>query len=104
MNIGRSIRLQKCFNNSPLVAPAVRISTILFSAARTKLNFGLQGIKAILSESDFSIKLVNFVNSFSLALDLSLNPKLQNPHRIKFLLADFSELSLLLEKEKVLHP
>ena len=51
------------------------------STARTKLNFGLPGIKAILSESAFLIELVN---SFSLALDLSLNPE------ITFLLVGFS--------------
>ena len=70
MNIGLSLGPQKCFYNSPVISSAVRISTIFFSTARPKLNFGLPGIKAILSESAFSIELVN---SFSLALDLSLN-------------------------------
>ena len=70
MNIGLSFGPQKCFNNFPLISSAVRISTVFYSKARTKLNFGLPGIKAILSESAFSIELVNF---FSLALHLNLN-------------------------------
>ena len=76
MNIGLSLGPQKCFNNSPVISSAVRISMVFFSTARTKLNFGLPEIKAILSESAFSIELVN---SFSLALDLSLNPKITKP-------------------------
>ena len=70
MNIGLSLGPQKCFNNSPVISSAVRISMVFFSTARTKLNFGLPEIKAILSESAFSIELVN---SFSLALHLNLN-------------------------------
>ena len=70
MNIGLSLGLQKCFNNSPVISSAVRILTIFFFKVRAELNFGLPGIKAILSESAFSIELVN---SFSLALHLNLN-------------------------------
>ena len=70
MNIGLSRGPQKCFSSSPMITSAVRISTIFFSSERTKLNFGLPGIKTILSESAFSIELVN---SLSLALDLILN-------------------------------
>ena len=56
-----------------MISSAVRILAIFFSTARTKLNFGLPRVKAILSESAFSIE---FVISFSLALDLSLNPEI----------------------------
>ena len=86
MNIGLSLGPQKCFNNSPVISSAVRISTIFFSTARTKLNFGLPGIKAILSESAFSIELVN---SFSLALDLSLNLEITKPSSNKVSLSRF---------------
>ena len=41
-----------------------------------RVNFGLPGIKAILSKSAFSNELVN---SFSVALDLSLNPEIIKP-------------------------
>ena len=92
MNIGLSFGPQKCFNNFPLISSAVRISTVFYSKARTKLNFGLPGIKAILSESAFSIELVNF---FSLKLDLSLDPEIKKPSLnkfslIRFLVTDFN--------------
>ena len=72
---------------SPLQYEFRRFSSL--QHGRTKLNFGLPGIKAILSESGFSIKLVNFVNSFSLALDLSLNPKITKPSSNKVSLSRF---------------
>ena len=86
MNIGLSLGPQKCFNNSPAMSSAVRISRIFFSTAQTKMNFGLPGIKAILSKSAFLIKLVS---SFSLALDLSLNPEIMKPSSNKVSLSRF---------------
>ena len=86
MNIGLSLGLQKCFNNSPVISSAVRILTIFFFKVRAELNFGLPGIKAILSESAFSIEPVNY---FSLALDLSLNPEIAKPSSNKVSLSRF---------------
>ena len=86
MNIGLSLGPQKYFKKSPLISSAVRISTIFFSTIRTKLNFGLPGIKVILSEYAFSIELVN---SFSLPLDLSLNPEITKPSSNKVSLSRF---------------
>ena len=86
MNIGLSLDQQKCFNNSPVISYTERISTIFLSIAWTKLIFGLPGIKAILSESAFSIELVN---SFLLALDLSLNPKITKSSPNKVFLSRF---------------
>ena len=86
MNIGLSLDPQKCCTSSPVISSAVQISTIFFSTTRTKLNFGLPGIKAILSESAFSNELVN---SFSLVLELSLNPKITKPSSNKVSLSRF---------------
>ena len=86
MNIGLSRGPQKCFSSSPMITSAVRMSTIFFSSERTKLNFGLPGIKTILSESAFSIELVN---SLSLALDLILNPEITKPSSNKVSVSRF---------------
>ena len=86
MNIDLFLGPQKYFNNSLVISSTVRISTIFFSTVQTKLNFGLPGIKVILSESVFSIELVN---SFSLALDLSLNSEITKPSSNKVSLSRF---------------